>query len=199
MPRMKLVFATGNQHKVDEVQRIIGSLARDMGGLEIVSLSRFDIDTDLPETTDTLEGNALQKARFVADTLGVSCFAEDTGLEIEALQGRPGVWSARYAGSACTAQDNIRLVLSQMAGQENRTARFRTVVALIVAGLEWLFEGRCEGQITLAPRGQGGFGYDPIFQPDGYPLTFAELSMSTKNTISHRRRAFDGMWQKLSR
>ena len=164
---MKLVFATNNQHKLDEVQKITASHT------EIVSLAAIDCHDDIPETADTLEGNALQKARYIKDKFGYDCFADDTGLEVEALNNAPGVYSARYAGPGHDSEANMKKLLREMEGMENRKARFRTVIALILDGKEYLFEGIVNGQITKDKRGTSGFGYDPIFMPDNHTETFA--------------------------
>lgn len=175
-----LVFATNNLHKLEEVKNITRHLVR------IVSLSEINCHDEIPETADTLEGNALQKARYIKEHYGYDCFADDTGLEVETLDNAPGVYSARYAGPGHDAEANMHKLLHEMEGKENRKARFRTVIALIRDGREYLFEGLIEGVITRDKRGDSGFGYDPIFQPDGYEQTFAELGNDTKNQISHR-------------
>lgn len=180
---MKLVFATNNQHKLDEVQKITA------GHTEIVSLAAIDCHDDIPETADTLEGNALQKARYIKDKFGYDCFADDTGLEVEALNNTPGVYSARYAGPAKDSVENMKKVLREMEGISDRKACFRTVIALIQGKEEQLFEGRVDGKILTAQQGEAGFGYDPIFQPEGFDLSFAEMPMDEKNKISHRGRA----------
>lgn len=180
---MKLVFATNNQHKLEEVQLITA------GHTEIVSLSAINCHDDIPETADTLEGNALQKARYVKEKFGFDCFADDTGLEVEALDNAPGVYSARYAGPGHDAEANMKKLLHEMEGKENRKARFRTVIALILDGKEYLFEGMVSGTITTDKQGASGFGYDPIFMPDQYSETFAEMGNDTKNQISHRAEA----------
>ena len=179
---MEIVFATHNQHKTEEVRAILGADYR------ILNLPELGCP-DIPETADTLKGNALQKAQYVADHYGRNCFADDTGLEVLALDGRPGVYSARYAGEGCSYQDNVRKLLAEMRGMENRRACFKTVVALILDGQEYFFEGRVDGIILPEQRGTDGFGYDPVFLPDGYDLTVAEMSPATKNSISHRGRA----------
>ena len=178
-----LIFATGNQHKVREIRRMIGEQ------FTIKSLKDIGCEEDIPETSPTIEGNALQKARYVVEHYQLDCFAEDTGLEVEALNGEPGVYSARYAGPARDAGANMEKVLDKLQGQTNRRARFRTVIALIRDGQEYTFEGIINGQITSAPQGSAGFGYDPIFIPDGEVRSFAEMSMEEKNAISHRSRA----------
>ena len=182
---MKLVFATNNQNKVNEIKSLLGE------GIEIVSLKEIGCNEELPETKETLEGNALQKARYVADNYNVNCFADDTGLEIESLNGAPGVYSARYAGENCVAEDNMTKILSELDGKENREAKFRTIVALILNGEEHSFEGQIDGVITRSKSGSDGFGYDPIFQPNGFDSTFSEMSMAEKNAISHRGKAVD--------
>lgn len=179
----KLVFATGNPHKINEVNDLLE------GRFEVRGLADIGCPLDLPETSPTITGNALQKARYVYDNYLVDCFSEDTGLEIEALGGEPGVLSARYAGEDKNPTANMDLVLRKMADEPNRKARFYTVIALILNGKEHLFEGIAEGEIRYEPSGTGGFGYDPIFQPAGFGVTFAELTKQEKNTISHRGQA----------
>ncbi|MCB9081358.1 MAG: non-canonical purine NTP diphosphatase [Lewinellaceae bacterium] len=178
-----LVFATGNSHKVIEVEAMLA------GQYHLHSLADIGCTEDIPETSPTIEGNAWQKAHYVVNKYKVDCFAEDTGLEIEALGGEPGIYSARYAGPARDSVANMILVLERLAGKTNRRARFRTVIALSLQGEEHTFEGIVEGTILSAPRGSAGFGYDPIFQPDGYSLSFAEIEASEKNKISHRGKA----------
>lgn len=180
---MKLVFATNNQHKLDEVRKITA------GYTEIVSLLDIDCHDDIPETADTLEGNALQKARFIKENFGYDCFADDTGLEVEALDNAPGVYSARYAGPGHDSEANMNKLLHDMEGKENRKARFRTVIVLILNGKEYMFEGIVNGTIIKEKRGGSGFGYDPIFVPDTYSQTFAEMGNEIKNQISHRAEA----------
>ena len=180
---MKIVFATNNAHKLREVQQTVGDK------FEIVSLRECGVVEDIPENEPTLEGNALAKARYIYSRTGLSCFADDTGLEVDALDGAPGVHSARYATDGHDFEANTRLLLHNMEGKEDRRARFRTAIILIEGGEEHLFEGRVEGEITHAPAGCGGFGYDPVFRPEGYELTFAEMSADEKNSISHRARA----------
>jgi XTP/dITP diphosphohydrolase len=189
---INLVFATNNQHKLREVREILGQ------EITIRSLKEMNIFEDIPETQDTLEGNAIQKARYIYDKTGLDCFADDTGLEIEALDGRPGVYSARYAGEGCSFDDNVRKVLLEMEGMTNRKAAFRCIFCLILEGREYLFEGRVDGQITTASEGFEGFGYDPVFLPDGYRQTFAEMPPYLKNGISHRGRAAEKMKQFLN-
>ena len=177
---MKLNFATNNKHKLQEVREVLGD------SFLVESLQSLGINEDIPEDQLTLEGNALQKARFLYDRTGEDCFADDTGLEVEALNGAPGVHSARYAGESKNSLDNMALLLKNMEGVKNRKARFRTVIALILNGEEYLFEGVVNGVITEQPRGAAGFGYDPLFVPDGYTTTFAEMDSEAKNAISHR-------------
>ena len=180
---MKLVFATNNPHKLDEVRKITA------GRAEIVSLADIGCHDGIPETGETLKDNALQKARYVKEKFGYDCFADDTGLEVEALNNAPGVYSARYAGVAHDSEANMRKLLMEMSGKENRKARFRTVIALILDGKEYLFEGIVNGQITKEKRGACGFGYDPIFMPYNHAETFAEMGDEAKNAISHRAEA----------
>lgn len=180
---MKLVFATNNKHKLQEVRDIIGS------GVEILSLADINCNEDIPETADTLDGNALIKARYIYEKYNVNCFADDTGLEVDALDGAPGVYSARYAGDGHDSEANMRKLLENLTGKNNRDAQFRTVIALIIDGEEKLFNGIVKGRITEEKRGDSGFGYDPIFVPEGYSESFAQMDSSTKNSISHRYRA----------
>ncbi len=176
----KIVFATNNKHKLEEIRKITN------GTLQILSLSDIHCTEEIEENGVTLEENALLKARFVKEKYGYDCFADDTGLEVEALDGAPGVYSARYAGEACNPVDNMRKLLTVLQGVENRNARFRTVIALLIDGEEHLFEGIVKGKIIEEKRGKAGFGYDPVFMPDGYKQTFAELGNEVKNQISHR-------------
>ena len=185
---MQIVFATNNQHKLSEIRSILGEK------FEIMSLADIGCHNDIPETADTLEGNALQKAQYIVERYGISCFADDTGLEVDALDGAPGVFSARYAGGeGHDSEANMQKLLAELGENNNRKARFRTVIALLeVEGdqtTRHLFEGIVNGQITREKHGHEGFGYDPIFQPDGYDDTFAQLGMDIKNKISHRARA----------
>ena len=180
---MKLVFATNNQHKLDEIRKITNGLT------EIVSLAEINCHDDIPETADTLEGNALQKARYIKEHFGLDCFADDTGLEIEALHNAPGVFSARYAGPGHDSEANMNKLLQELQDKDNRKARFRTVIALILNGKEYLFEGIINGTIAREKRGGSGFGYDPLFVPDNYSQTFAEMGNDIKNQISHRAQA----------
>jgi XTP/dITP diphosphohydrolase len=180
---MELVFASGNEHKVYEVAKKLG------GSIPLKGLHDIGCTTDLPEISDTLEGNARQKARYVWDNYRVNCFADDTGLEVMALNMAPGVYSARYAGDQRNSADNMRLLLENLQNQSDRSARFRTVICLILEGEEYLFEGTVQGTIRHEPSGTEGFGYDPVFEPSGYAITFAEMSVEEKNIISHRGKA----------
>ncbi len=180
---MKIIFATNNAHKLSEVSAVLGS------EFQLVTPRDCGITEDIPETQETLEGNALQKARYLRNKTGLDCFADDTGLEVEALDGAPGVRSARYATDGHDFEANNRLLLKNLEGVENRKARFRTVIALLQGDEEYLFEGIVEGEITHTHSGAQGFGYDPIFCPEGNPKTFAEMSTEEKNEISHRARA----------
>lgn len=191
---MKLVFATNNKHKLDEVRKITAQ-----HNIEIVSLADIDCHDDIPETAETLEGNALQKACYIKEKFGLDCFADDTGLEVEALNNAPGVYSARYAGPEHDSEANMRKLLSEMNGKENRNARFRTVIALLLNGKEYTFDGIVQGSITTEKRGENGFGYDPIFVPEGYTQTFAELGNDIKNRISHRAKAVEKLNDFLAR
>ena len=177
---MNLIFATQNKHKAQEIQVLMPA------GIKVQTLLDIGCVEDIPETADTLEGNASLKSLYVIENYGVACFADDTGLEIDALNGAPGVLSARYAGEAKDSNANMDLVLSQLEGEENRKAQFRTVISLRLFGQEYLFEGLVKGEITENKSGKEGFGYDPIFKPDGFDCTFSEMSMEEKNKISHR-------------
>ena len=179
----KIVFATNNEHKLREIRAIIHD------GTEVLSLADIGCHADIPETADTLEGTAFIKAHFVYDNYGYDCFADDTGLEVEALDGAPGVHTARYAGDNQDSQANMRKLLQEMKGKDNRNARFRTAIALIQGGEEHLFSGEVRGTITTEPLGNKGFGYDPVFIPEDTGLTFAQLGEDVKNHISHRARA----------
>ena len=182
--KRKLVFATNNAHKLEEVAAILGDQ------IELLSLNDIGCHTDIPETAETLEGNALLKSSFIFKNYGLDCFADDTGLEVESLGGAPGVYSARYAnGQGHDSQANMNKLLKEMEEKNDRKAQFRTIISLIEKGEERQFEGIVKGQITREKRGESGFGYDPIFQPDGYETTFAELGSDIKNRISHRARA----------
>ena len=179
----ELVIATHNKHKLDEIQKLLGDR------IKLISLRDLGCNEDIPETGTTLKENAYQKAKYVWEKYKKNCFADDTGLIVEALDGAPGVYSARYAGEHCSFDDNIDLLLENMEGKTNRNARFETVICLIQDGKEQYFEGRCDGCILTERYGRGGFGYDPIFMPNGYGESFAELSMEEKNKISHRGKA----------
>lgn len=183
---MKLVFATNNKHKLDEVRKITAQ-----HNIEVVSLADIHCHDEIPETADTLEGNALQKAQYIQDKFGLDCFADDTGLEVEALDNAPGVYSARYAGPRHDSEANMQKLLQEMEGKTNRKARFRTVIALIIGDKQYCFSGIVNGTITTEKKGENGFGYDPIFIPEGYEQTFAELGDFVKNKISHRAKAVE--------
>lgn len=187
----QLVFATNNQHKLEEVREILKS------SYEVLSLKDIQCFEDIPETADTLEGNALIKARHVKQQYGYDCFADDTGLEVPALNNAPGVYSARYAGPGKSAADNTHKLLNELAGKEDWSARFRTVIALITGEEEYLFSGIVNGQIVPEEKGSEGFGYDPVFVPEGYDQTFAELGNDIKNKISHRADAVRKLKQHL--
>jgi len=182
---MQLVFATNNPNKLREINHILGN------SFQLLSLNDLKIENDIPENEPTLEGNALHKARHINRLVNMDVFADDTGLEIDALDGRPGVHSARFAGEAKDSNDNIDKVLGLLGSESDRRARFRTVIALIIDGREFLFDGRAEGRIIYEKRGNEGFGYDPVFVPEGETRTFAEMPLSEKNLISHRARAFE--------
>lgn len=176
---MKIVFATNNKHKLEEVRKILH------GPIELLTLADIGCTEDLPETGNTFEHNAGQKARYIHDKYGYDCFADDSGLEVEALHGRPGVYSARYSGSGNSAE-NMTKLLTEMNREENRKARFRTVIALMIKGETNFFEGEIKGEITIHERGANGFGYDPVFIPEGFHVTFSEMAPELKNRISHR-------------
>ena len=178
----KLVFATNNLNKIKEIKYAISDF-------DIIGLLDLNITEEIPETGNTLKANALQKAKYIYEKTGLDCFADDTGLEVEALDGRPGVYSARYAGQDCDSKENISKVLKELGSLENRRAAFKTVIALIIDGKEYFFEGEVKGKILKVKRGTGGFGYDPIFQPNGYTNSFAEISLELKNKIGHRGNA----------
>ena len=180
---MKLVFATNNRHKLDEVRDILGNR------VEVLSLNDIGCHDDIPETADTLQGNALIKARYIYEKYGTDCFADDTGLEVDSLNGEPGVYSARYAGEECDSEANMQKLLQNLTGKSNRNAQFRTVIALIIKGEEKLFNGIVKGTITEEKRGDSGFGYDPVFVPEGFSESVAQMSGEMKNSISHRYRA----------
>lgn len=179
----KIVFATNNPHKLEEARAILD------GCVDVLSLNDIGCNDEIPETAETLEGNALIKARWVKEKYGYDCFADDTGLMVDALNGAPGVYSARFAGEHCSPADNIALLLEKMEGIENREAKFSTVVALILDDREYLFEGEIKGRIAEENSGNSGFGYDPVFIPENSSLSFAEMSAESKNAISHRGRA----------
>jgi len=186
-----LIFATNNRNKVAEIQSLVGP------NFTIIPLKEAGIDIDIPEPHDQLEANALEKAMTIFNMTNQACFSEDTGLEIAALGGAPGVKSARYAGENCNPQANIDLVLSKMTGVENRTAQFRTVICLIWENQTYYFEGICKGQILNNMQGENGFGYDPIFVPDGASKSFANMTMEEKNTYSHRKKAVTQLFEFL--
>lgn len=183
----KLVFATNNAHKLSEVRAILAP------EYEIFSLAELNCNDDIPETADTLEGNALLKAKYVFEKFGMDCFADDTGLEVDALNGEPGVYSARYAGEDHNSHNNMMKLLSRLGENPDRKAHFRTVIALIEKGEAHFFEGRIDGHIAFEPRGNAGFGYDPVFVPTGYEKSFAELGVDEKNKISHRALAVQNL------
>lgn len=187
---MKIVFATNNPNKLEEVRALVPSI-------EILSLNDINCFEEIEETATTLEGNAKLKADYISNNYGYDCFADDTGLEVEALNGKPGVYSARYAGEPSNAENNIRKLLSEMKEKENRNAKFRTVIALNLSKHQYFFEGVCKGQITQQKHGEKGFGYDPIFIPNGSTKSFAEMSMNEKGKISHRGNAIQQLIQFL--
>jgi XTP/dITP diphosphohydrolase len=189
---MTIVFASNNENKIREIKSILGK------SFTLISMSDLHINDDIPENEETLEGNALAKARYVHSATGMNVFADDTGLEIEALNGLPGVHSARFAGNNKDSSSNIAKVLSLLGNNPNRGARFRTVIALIIDNREYLFEGIVTGSIISEKRGAEGFGYDPVFIPSGKKLTFAEMDLAEKNTISHRARAFEKLREFLN-
>ena len=189
--KKKLVFATNNAHKLEEVRDVVGN------SFEILSMKDIDCHDDIAEPGATLEENALIKARYIKEKYGYDCFGDDTGLEVEALNGAPGVYSARYAGDGHDSKANIKKILSELNGATNRKASFRTVIALILDGKEHLFEGRINGRIIEEAKGGSGFGYDPVFSPEGYEQTFAELGAEVKNDISHRALAVKALCQFL--
>jgi XTP/dITP diphosphohydrolase len=180
---MKLIFATNNQHKVDEIQHIIGDK------FDVISLKEAGIDIDIPEPHDTLEENAVEKSSTIFKLANTDCFSEDTGLEVEALNGEPGVKSARYAGDVKDFSKNIEKLILKLGNKKNRKAQFRTVISLIINNEQHLFEGVCEGEIIYTPKGTNGFGYDSVFVPTGADRTFAEMTMDEKNAFSHRKKA----------
>ncbi len=184
MNKLKLVFATNNKNKLKEVQAMLTNF-------EIVSLADIDCFEDIPETAKTLEGNAKIKANFVTEKYGLNCFADDTGLEVEALNNEPGVYSARYAGEVNNAEGNMSKLLNNLDNNSNRNAQFRTAVALNIEGKQYLFEGICKGSILTKKQGNSGFGYDPIFMPTGFNKSFAEMNLDEKGSISHRGKAIE--------
>lgn len=191
--KKKLVFATNNAHKLEEIASILGDK------IELLSLKDIHCQADIPETADTLEGNAIQKAEYIHQHYGMDCFADDTGLEVEALNGAPGIYSARYAGEGHDSEANMKKLLENMQDKENRKAQFRTAICLIMDGEKHLFEGIVKGEIIKEKKGGAGFGYDPIFVPEGYDLTFAELGNDIKNTISHRAKAVEKLCSFLNK
>lgn len=184
MNKLKLVFATNNKHKLEEVQAMLTNF-------EIVSLAEINCFEDIPETADTLEGNAILKANFITEKYGLDCFADDTGLEVEALNNEPGVYSARYAGEDNNAEANMNKLLKNLENTQNRKAQFKTAIALNIQGKQFIFEGVCKGNILTEKRGNRGFGYDPIFMPNGFKRSFAEMDMNEKGNISHRGKAIE--------
>ncbi|MBR2457365.1 MAG: non-canonical purine NTP diphosphatase [Bacteroidaceae bacterium] len=191
--KRKLVFVTNNAHKLEEISSILD------GKMELLSLKDIQCTADIPETADTLEGNAIQKAEYIHRHYGLDCFADDTGLEVEALDGAPGVYSARYAGEGHDSEANMQKLLHNLEGKDNRKAQFRTAICLIMDNEQHLFEGICRGEIIKEKRGGAGFGYDPIFVPEGYTETFAELGNDIKNTISHRAKAVQMLCEFLNK
>lgn len=191
--KKKLVFATNNAHKLEEIASILGEK------IELLSLKDIGCTADIPETADTLQGNAIQKAEYIHSHYGFDCFADDTGLEVEALDGAPGVFSARYAGDGHNSEANMQKLLQNLQGVENRKAQFRTVICLILDGKQHLFEGICKGEIIKEKRGSAGFGYDPIFVPEGYNESFAQLGNAVKNKISHRAKAVEMLCKYLKK
>jgi len=177
---MRLLFASQNKHKIEEIKPLLSPT------IELLSLGDVNFHEEIPETSPTLAENALQKANFIFDKFNIPCFADDTGLEIDALDGRPGVYSARYAGENKSADDNIQKILGELIGIQNRSAVFKTVIALVGIGKPLLFEGIVKGVITEDKRGINGFGYDPVFMPDGHSITFAQMNLEEKNKLSHR-------------
>lgn len=186
-----LIFASNNKHKLEEIRNLLEGI------VEIKSLKEIGLEGDIPETADTLEGNATQKAEWVYSRTGMDCFADDTGLEVEALNGEPGVYSARYSGENCSFADNVNKLLKALEGHSNRNARFRTAICLIENGEKKYFEGIVNGTITTFEAGNEGFGYDPIFLPEGHNKTFAEMPLDIKNKISHRGRAIQKLVEYL--
>ena len=191
--KKKLVFATNNLHKLTEIKAILGEQ------IDILSLNDINCHVDIPETADSLEGNAKMKAEYIYNHYHLDCFADDTGLEVKALNGAPGIYSARYAGEGHDSQANMKKLLENLKGITNREAQFRTAICLIEGGEEHLFEGLVKGKIIEEKRGEVGFGYDPVFVPDGYDQTFAELGEDIKNQISHRARAVEKLCDYLTK
>lgn len=181
---MQLIFATNNIHKINEIRNLVKS------NYQVAGLSEMGINEEIPENQETLEENAIEKAKYIFDKYHIACFADDTGLEVDALDGRPGVYSARYAGEGCSFEDNVNKLLKELEGEKNRKARFRTVIAFIDSkGIVKLFEGNVEGYISERKTGSEGFGYDPVFIPDSFDKSFAEMDLDEKNIISHRAKA----------
>ena len=187
----KLIFASNNQHKVKEMRSILGNF-------DIITLAEAGIDIDIPEPHDTLEANASEKSSVIYKMTNMDCFSEDTGLEVKSLKGEPGVKSARYAGENRSFSANVMKLLANLEGKADRSAQFRTVISLLFDGIEYQFEGICKGTIIAYTRGEGGFGYDPIFMPDGSDSTFAEMDIAQKNQFSHRKKAIEKMVNFLS-
>lgn len=189
--KMKLIFATHNKNKLKEVKSLVPSF------IELLSLDEINFNDEIEETADTIEGNALLKAKTIYEKTGINCFADDSGLLVDALNGAPGVYSARYAGEQKNDQDNMQKLLYELNDKSNRNAHFKTAMTLIIDGKDYLFEGKIEGKIITEKLGTNGFGYDPIFVPDGYNETFAQLDSETKNKISHRAKALQKMLEFL--
>ena len=183
----KIIFASNNKHKAEEIRAVLG------GQFDIITLKEAGIEIDIPEPHETLAENASEKSMVIHRLTGMDCFSEDTGLEVDALGGAPGVRSARYAGEQANAEENLQKLLAEMKGIEHRAAQFRTVISLILNGQEYIFEGTCEGSITNSASGSAGFGYDPVFMPAQYDKTFAELGIEVKSVISHRKKAIEKM------
>ena len=183
----KIIFASNNKHKAEEIRAVLG------GQFDIITLKEAGIEIDIPEPHETLAENASEKSMVINRLTGMDCFSEDTGLEVDALGGAPGVRSARYAGEQANAEENLQKLLAEMKGIEHRAAQFRTVISLILNGQEYIFEGTCEGSITNSASGSAGFGYDPVFMPAQYDKTFAELGIEVKSVISHRKKAIEKM------
>ena len=188
---IELVFATHNEHKLEEARALL------LGVAELHMPREYGLAEEIPEDFDTIEQNAQQKSEFVYTAIGRDCFSDDTGLEVEALGGAPGVYSARYAGASCNADANVEKLLRALEGQKHRAARFRTVVVLVLGGERYMFEGCVDGEILTSRRGEGGFGYDPVFRPYGYAQSYAEMSLAEKNGLSHRARAMQALRQFL--